>query len=119
MTTEKLETIQENRPQGDAEKTGIREQALLNAEAESAQHRTALHKWVSEFIPKAVQWWLFLLVLLIFLDSIDLAWSSPWFEAFDFDIDTYVMVALVGSTSLAVGGLVNYALKSLLGKPHE
>ena len=121
MTTVKLDTIQEKKPR-EASDEWSQEQALLDAEAESAQHRTALHGWVSWFIPVAVKWWLIALLLLLLADSMSLTltWHDEFrIQSFDFDIDTYVMVALVGSTSLAVGGLVNYALKSLLGKTHE
>ena len=123
MTPVKLDTIQEKKP-GGASDNSANEQALRDAEAESAKHRTKLHEWVSWFIPVAVKWWLIILLILLVADSINLnvTWKwheSLWIESFDFDINTYVMVALVGSTSLAVGGLVNYALKSLLGKTQE
>lgn len=96
----------------------------ITAETESVELRTKLQKWITSFIPKAVRFWLTLLCVLILADSINLMWpwpvgSYPWIESFDFDIDTYVMVSLVGSITLAVGGLVNFALKGLLGKSQE
>ena len=136
MTTGKLDQIQERKP-GEASNDSSKEQALRDeqslrtSEVESAQHRTALHKWVSGFIPKAVTVWLLLLLAFLLFDSITLhesalsctfsdpSWYCRLFQSFDFDIDTYVMVAFVGSTSIAVGGLVNYALRSLLGKTQE
>ena len=94
------------------------------AKTESLELTTKLQKWITSFIPTAVKFWLLLLFVLILADSISLTWtwhvgSYPRIESFDFDIDTYVMVSLVGSITLAVGGLVNFALKGLLGKAQE
>ena len=95
----------------------------LAAETKRVELQTDLQAWITRFIPRAVKSWLILLLVFILADSISLTWtwhgSYPRIESFDFDIDTYVMVALVGSITLAVGGLVNFALKGLLGKTQE
>lgn len=87
------------------------------AETESVELRTKLQKWITEFVPTAVKWWLCVLVALILFDSINVTWQ--WLEWFSFDIETPVMAAIVGSTTIAIVGLVHSAIKGIFGKYPE
>ena len=128
MTTQDLKKIREEESSEAGSSSAKYEGELLGYKTEDAKAKTKLNQWVSRFIPRAVNVWLLILLIFLVLDSFTLHLPAlscpigepPWycllFQLFSFDVDTYVMAAFVGSTSLAVGGLVNFALKGLLGK---
>lgn len=84
------------------------------AKTKSLELTTTLQEWITTFVPRAVTVWLVVLAGLILLDSIQLTCKqTQWLE---FDIDTPVMVAIVGSTTIAIVGLVHSAIKGIFDK---
>lgn len=128
-----LESIQESGEglQGDSEGSAQDEQKLREREALTDQTRAQteqirdtgkLREKYAERVYTLLKWWVWVAVLLLVLNALDpppILSDTPWIARFipAFDVEKQVMLAFLGSTTVAVVGLVLAVVKGLFSDP--